>query len=118
MAQKSAKNLLPADATPPLRTQSIQGRYHSSNGREARLLEHVKKVTQPDDPQAVLNAIDNYAHTTEFFMNVGGDKGKILIDEMNKLSSPPKAILVGNLGCSWYLGQLHCSMSTLALLLV
>eukprot|EP00882_Tetradesmus_deserticola_P024677 GHRQ01026984.1.p1 GENE.GHRQ01026984.1~~GHRQ01026984.1.p1 ORF type:complete len:191 (+),score=61.83 GHRQ01026984.1:728-1300(+) len=71
----------------------IKGRYHSSNGREARLLEHVKKVAEAGNPQAVLDAIDQYAHSQEFFMNVGDDKGKILLQEMDKLPAPPKAVL-------------------------
>lgn len=71
----------------------VRGRYHSSNGREARLLEHVKKVAEAGNPQAVLDAIDQYAHSQEFFMNVGDDKGKILLQEMDKLPAPPKAVL-------------------------
>lgn len=70
----------------------VRGRYHSSNGRESRLLAHVLKVAPKDDPKAVLDAIDHYAHSQEFYMNVGDGKGKILIDELHKLHSA-KAIL-------------------------
>jgi hypothetical protein len=32
-------------------------------------------------------------------MNVGDDKGKILLQEMDKLPAPPKAVLVRHYGC-------------------
>lgn len=71
----------------------VRGRYHSSNGREARLLAHVLKDTPKNDPKAVLDCIDHYAHSQEFYMNVGDGKGKILTDELHKLQSA-QAILV------------------------
>lgn len=70
----------------------VRGRYHSSNGREERLLAHVLKTAPQNDPQAVLDCIDHYAHSQEFYMNVGDGKGKILADELQKLGKP-KAIL-------------------------
>lgn len=71
----------------------LKGKYHSSNGREERLLEHIKATVPAGQPQAVLDAIDKYAHSQEFFMNVGDGKGGILLQEMDKLPSPPKAVL-------------------------
>eukprot|EP00879_Flechtneria_rotunda_P022609 GHRR01023875.1.p2 GENE.GHRR01023875.1~~GHRR01023875.1.p2 ORF type:complete len:102 (+),score=23.65 GHRR01023875.1:234-539(+) len=65
---------------------------HCSDGREQRLLDYVKKTAEPDNPQAVLNAIDHYAHTQEFYMNVGDAKGKVLIAELHKLPAA-KAVL-------------------------
>jgi len=73
-----------------------KGRWASSNGREQRLLEYVKKEAPAGNPQAALDAIDKYAHSQEFFMNVGDSKGEILKEEIDKLESagtPVKAVL-------------------------
>jgi hypothetical protein len=35
------------------------------HSQQARLLEHVKKVAEAGNPQAVLDAIDKYAHSQE-----------------------------------------------------
>lgn len=77
----------------------VRGRYHSSNGREARLLEHVLKTAPKNDPKAVLDCIDHYAHSQEFYMNVGDGKGKILVDELHRLQQP-RAILVSAVAVS------------------
>ncbi|CAI6012559.1 unnamed protein product [Closterium sp. NIES-65] len=66
-----------------------------TEGQEARLLEHVTKSTPPNDPQAVINAIDAYAWSSrEFFMNVGDVKGVILDDAVRR-ANPLSAIELG-----------------------
>ncbi|CAI5458658.1 unnamed protein product [Closterium sp. Yama58-4] len=66
-----------------------------SEGQEARLLEHVTKTTPANDPQAVINAIDAYAWSSnDFFMNVGDVKGEILDDGVRQ-ANPFSAIELG-----------------------
>lgn len=54
------------------------------DGREIELLHFV--YSQPDleeirgSPKKVLQAIDKYARTVKYMMNVGEDKGKIVAD--------------------------------------
>eukprot|EP00878_Enallax_costatus_P029853 GHUV01032416.1.p2 GENE.GHUV01032416.1~~GHUV01032416.1.p2 ORF type:complete len:171 (+),score=45.14 GHUV01032416.1:161-673(+) len=71
-------------------------RWHSSSGKEQRLLGHVLQTTKSSDPQAVLQAIDGFKQNQlceEFLMNLGDAKSKILLDAVERLPSPPKAVL-------------------------
>lgn len=85
----------------------LAGRQTSSNGREARLLAHVHATVPPGQPDALLAAIDTYHHTTEWFMNVGDGKGRVLTDALARLSPPPKAVLV-----SWHQHAAECCAAT------
>ena len=49
-----------------------------------------------NNPQSVLDVMDQYAKKERFLMNVGDVKGKILINEINKLRANP---IVLELGC-------------------
>uniref|UniRef100_A0A7S3RAW3 catechol O-methyltransferase n=1 Tax=Dunaliella tertiolecta TaxID=3047 RepID=A0A7S3RAW3_DUNTE len=54
--------------------------------REARLLDHVVSTTPAGNPSAVVQAIDDYAWSKEWFMNVGDQKGKILDEAIHNAS--------------------------------
>ena len=50
-----------------------------SGKKEQAVLDMVKQTTPPGDPQAVLDAIDNFAWSRQgFLMNIGDVKGAIL----------------------------------------
>ncbi|GJP72584.1 hypothetical protein CLOP_g3297 [Closterium sp. NIES-67] len=66
-----------------------------SDGKEARLLEHIAQTVPANDPQAVISAIDSYAWSSpEFFMNVGDVKGAILDDAVRR-ANPLSALELG-----------------------
>jgi len=54
------------------------------DGREIELLHYVYNKSDLEEirgsPQRVLQAIDDYARTQKYLMNVGEDKGKIVCD--------------------------------------
>eukprot|EP00877_Chromochloris_zofingiensis_P013951 jgi/Chrzof1/880/Cz01g32150.t1 len=81
--------------------------FKSSDGREERLLTHVLKTAKKNDPQSVLDAIDSYAHSREFFMNVGDSKGHILTQELAKQPQPVMTVLVGACKNTHLFPELH-----------
>lgn len=54
---------------------------------EQRLLDHVKKNAKKNDPQSVLDTIDDYCWKNQWMMNVGNIKGQIL-DKAVKDANP------------------------------
>lgn len=62
--------------------------------KEEVLLEHVKKTAPAGDAQAVLNAIDKYAWSGSWYMNIGDVKGKILDAAVDK-ADPTVAVELG-----------------------
>ena len=68
------------------------------DGREIELLHFV--YGQPDldeirgSPQRVLKAIDEYARTKKYLMNVGEDKGKIVCDLIAEVK--PKTMVLSS----------------------
>jgi catechol O-methyltransferase len=67
------------------------------DGREIELLHFVYNKADIDEirgsPQRVLAAIDEYARTKKYLMNVGEDKGKIVTDVIREVK--PKVMVCG-----------------------
>jgi hypothetical protein len=61
-----------------------EGTGFFDDGREIQLLHYVYSRSDIEDirgnPKNVLAAIDDYARTTKYLMNVGEDKGQIVCD--------------------------------------
>lgn len=55
--------------------------------REQAVLDHVRKNSPPGHPDAVLEAMDQYAAQQRWLMNVGPKKGKILLDALNSIDA-------------------------------
>lgn len=53
-------------------------RLQADEQKEQKVLEMVLKTAPSGDPQAVIDAIDNYAWSTGFLMNIGDRKGAIM----------------------------------------
>lgn len=67
----------------------------AGDGREAALLAHVKSTATRNDPQSVLDAIDKFAWSGTWLMNVGDVKGKYLDEEIVK-HQPKTALEIGS----------------------
>ena len=65
------------------------------DGREIELLHHIYSRSDVDSlrgsPQKLLAAIDEYARTQKYLMNVGEDKGKIVTDLIGQVK--PKTMV-------------------------
>jgi Predicted O-methyltransferase len=57
---------------------------------------YVLNNAKKNDPDSVLNTMDEFARRKRFLMNVGDVKGKILTDEIKKLGSN---LTILELGC-------------------
>jgi len=55
--------------------------------RPQRVLEYLKTHVSPGDPQGVLEAMDEFARSQRFLMNVGDVKGRILVEQLNQSSA-------------------------------
>lgn len=73
-------------------------RQHN-DGREERLLEFIR--THPDysemqgNPERILAAIDEYGRTTDFLMNVGTEKGRIVAEDLIPKFEPDLMVELG-----------------------
>ncbi|EFJ05621.1 hypothetical protein SELMODRAFT_450883 [Selaginella moellendorffii] len=54
------------------------------DGREEQLLEYVLKNAERGNPQSVIQAVDEFARSGTWFMNVGEEKGRILDSSIAK----------------------------------
>lgn len=52
--------------------------------KEQQVLDLVLKSTPSGNPQAILDAIDNYAWTSGFLMNIGDRKGAIMDEALHR----------------------------------
>lgn len=52
--------------------------------KELNVLDMVLRTTPPGNPEAVLDAIDNYGWNSDFLMNIGDRKGAILDKALQK----------------------------------
>lgn len=64
------------------------------------VLEMVLKTTPSGHPQAVLDAIDNYAWTSGFLMNIGDRKGAIMEEALHRCQPRVRSLLVSMLKSS------------------
>ncbi|DBA84135.1 TPA: hypothetical protein ACH3X1_006611 [Trebouxia sp. C0004] len=65
-----------------------------SGQKEQNVLDMVLRTTPPGNPEAVLDAIDNYGWNCDFLMNIGDRKGAILDQALQK-RQPQVAIELG-----------------------
>lgn len=63
----------------------------AGDGREKALLNHVVTTAEKGNPLSVLNVMDAYAKTSNWFMNIGDDKGPILDKALQKYD--PRVVL-------------------------
>ena len=62
-----------------------------SGGREKAVAKYVEKHAQAGDAQSVIDAIDVFARDKRFLMNVGEEKGQILMDALG--AAPSQRVL-------------------------
>jgi catechol O-methyltransferase len=77
-----------------LRTRHVRADGQVGDGREEALLEHVRSVAPPGDVDAAIKAVDEYARTRAWLMNVGDEKGELL-DAAVCATQPKTAVEVG-----------------------
>ena len=53
-----------------------------AGGRELAVTRHVEQNARAGDPQSVIRTMDTFANERRFLMNVGGEKGQILVDAL------------------------------------
>ncbi|KAJ5709447.1 catechol O-methyltransferase 1 [Penicillium malachiteum] len=72
--------------------------FHN-DGREERLLEFIRAHPDYNDmqgsPEKILAAIDQYGRTTDFLMNVGKEKGKIVAEDLIPRFKPDLMVELG-----------------------
>ncbi|GIJ85975.1 hypothetical protein Asppvi_004846 [Aspergillus pseudoviridinutans] len=75
-----------------------QGEVFHNDGREDALLKfittHPRQAEIKGSPEAVLAAIDDFGHTQDFLMTVGGYKGKI-VSELIAKEKPQSVLEIG-----------------------
>jgi catechol O-methyltransferase len=59
-------------------TRQIKATLGTEKEWKQRLVDHVFAHSQQNDPNSVLEAMDNFAQSDQFMMNVGEEKGEIL----------------------------------------
>ncbi|KAF7548489.1 hypothetical protein G7046_g8664 [Stylonectria norvegica] len=83
---------------------AVQEDVYFDDGREIELLHFVYARPNIDEirgsPKKVLEAIDEYARTKKYLMNVGDDKGKIVTDLIAKVKPKVMVELGGYVGYS------------------
>jgi len=68
-----------------MQTARICFRQQQYSGQEEQnVLDMVLRTTPPGNPEAVLDAIDNYGWNSDFLMNIGDRKGAILDKAVQK----------------------------------
>ncbi|KAL8937304.1 MAG: hypothetical protein Q9216_004492 [Gyalolechia sp. 2 TL-2023] len=84
--------------------QDEQGQAFFDDGREIDLLHFVYRHPSIDEirasPTNVLKAIDEYGRTKKYLMNVGDDKGKIVVDLIAEVKPQVMVELGGYIGYS------------------
>ena len=92
MSRQNGKRVIPSRplATIPFTTTTDPYSYCTlDDGREIELLHSIYNRPDIDEirgsPQRVLAAIDEYARTKKYLMNVGEDKGKIVTDVIKEV---------------------------------
>ena len=68
--------------------------WQVGDGREEKLVKHVLNTTPKGDACRVLQAIDNFAWTQSYLINIGDEKGKILDDAL-KTKKPRNVLELG-----------------------
>ncbi len=68
--------------------------WQVGDGREEKLLNHVLTTATKGDALGVLQAIDDFAWTQSYLINVGEEKGKILDDAIN-IKQPSNILELG-----------------------
>jgi catechol O-methyltransferase len=78
-----------------MRFRHLLKHWQVGDGREEAVAKHVLSTAKPGDVADAIRAIDSFAWSTAFLMNVGDEKGAILDAAVRK--AQPKRIL--ELGC-------------------
>ena len=58
--------------------ESISTKLKLKKPKEEEVLINVRFKAEPNNPNSVLNVIDNYAYKKTFLMNIGDEKGLLL----------------------------------------
>ena len=64
--------------------ESISTKLKLKKPKEEEVLINVRLKAEPNNPNSVLNIIDNYAYKTTFLMNIGDEKGLLLENAIKK----------------------------------
>ena len=61
----------------------------------ANLLKYVLEFAKDNDPESVINTIDDFCKTKHWMMNVGDEKGKVVEDAIKKHNNPKNILELG-----------------------
>lgn len=64
--------------------------------RREAALEFARRTATPGDPDSVLAALDRFAREDRFLMNVGPEKGLLLVEELAKLGPDARVLELGS----------------------
>lgn len=69
------------------RFHSLVDRKFAKRRRDEAVYEHVRDHTTPGDPVSVLNAMDDFAQKQRWLMNIGPEKGAILLQALAQVEA-------------------------------
>ena len=64
--------------------ESVSTKFKLKKPKEEEVLLNVRLKAEPNNPNSVLNIIDNYAYKKTFLMNIGEEKGLLLENAINE----------------------------------
>jgi catechol O-methyltransferase len=64
--------------------ESISTKFKLKKPKEEEVLLNIRLKAEPNNPNSVLNIIDNYAYKKTFLMNIGEEKGLLLENAINE----------------------------------
>ena len=65
----------------------LRATFSGSGGRVTAVTRYVEKNSNWGDPEGVLNAIDTFSYDQRFLMNVGDEKGAILLKHLREVNA-------------------------------
>ncbi|MDZ4731091.1 MAG: class I SAM-dependent methyltransferase [Xanthomonadales bacterium] len=77
-----------------LHVQGMLDKQFKRKTRDIKVLEYVRKNTEPGNPAAVLAAMDQFARNDTWLMNIGPAKGEVLMEALRS-SAARKVLEIG-----------------------
>lgn len=74
----------------------LRARVRREPDRREAALEFARRFAKAGDPDSVLAALDRFAREDRFLMNVGPEKGLLLVEELGKIGSNARVLELGS----------------------
>jgi len=74
----------------------LRAKVRREPDRREAALEFARRVAKAGDPDSVLAALDRFAREDRFLMNVGPEKGLLLVEELGKIGPHARVLELGS----------------------